>query len=850
MSTRRRPGDDFDREINAHLELEIARLEAEGMTPADARAEARRTFGSVTRARERYYERGRLLWLDQLRQDVRSGVRSLRRYPLAATVAIVSLAGGIGAATVTLLVRDLVFYKPPPLYRHPAELSRVQVGTPDRPIMPLGSPVPADLYRRWTGDTGVPLAAAGAQHTREVRAGNRTAAFPVRGATPGLFELVGVGAELGRLFPANAAGEPARPVVIGYRVWDRLFDRRPDAIGQTIWIQNQPHTVIGVLPRRFWFGEMNSPIWTTLDVASLRADEGLDVVARRTAGMSERALETRLAAGLAEYVQTLPAADRRLRLKASGIGGTPLGKQVSFILPYVLAVCVLLTLLIACANVAILMIAQWTAREHEIAVRAAIGGSRARIVRTLLAESVIIAGLGGFVGAGTTLALRTWIVLRSGGGADDQFMDLSIDPMLFVQIALITLLAGLAAGVAPALYETRRLHTNPLRSLTTSDRVRQRWRHALVVAEITVTVALLVVTAAMIGGYQRVTSAEMGFATRPLINVSVENPSGVAIGPTLEALKQVPGVVAVAAATGMPFRGGGRAVPVAADASATAVMAERSAITTGFFAALGVTMRSGRALGAADTPAARVVVVNEALARRLFPGGGPVGRHVWIDAAPHDIVGVVADYAVSPLQTAGAFPKIFVPLPEDTPNLRSLGFIVRAAADPAPLVQPLRRQAPAATAGTNVTSAYTFDDIRIVIGKEMLAGTAPLIPLITIGSLLTTAGIYGVLAFAIARRSRELAVRMALGALPRDIFRLVTAHTVRLAATGAALGTGLTFALSRLVRASGGAGSIFDPSPSAFLWPLIVLVALAGVATWIPSRRAARIDPAAVLKTI
>jgi putative ABC transport system permease protein len=850
MSTRRRPGDDFDREIRAHLELETARLIDAGVPPDEARAQAVRAFGNVTRVRERYYERGRTMWLDQLRQDFHCAVRSLRRYPLAAAVAVVSLAGGIGGTTVTLMVRDIVFRNPPPLYQDPSQLSRIQAGTPARPIMPLGSPVPAGLFRRWLGAVDVPLGAAGPQRNLDVRAGDRTVATAVRGATPGLFELLGAAPELGRFFaPTPAAADAAAPVVLSYRAWDRLFDRRTDAVGQTIWIRNQPHTVIGVLPHRFWFGDMNSPVWTALDVRTLAADDGLDVVARRPAGMSERMLETRLAGGVAEYVRGLPSAERELRVKASGVGGTPSGKQMAFILPYILAASVLLTLLIACANVAILMIAQWTAREHEIAIRASIGASRSRIVRTLLTESVLIAALGGAVGVGATLALRAWIISSSpGAGADDQFMDLSINPFLFLQIAVVTVFAGVTAGLAPALYETRRLHANPLRSLGASDRVRQRWRHALVVAEISVTVALFVETAAMIDGYLRVRKSELGYATRPLIVVSVENPAGLAIGPTMDALTQVPGVAAVAGGTVVPFRGSGRTVAVAA--GGRAVRADRSAITTGFFTTLGVAMRAGRSFAATDSPAARVVIVNETAARQLFPAGGVVGRRLWIEGTPHDVVGVVADYALGPAQAAGAFPKIFVPLPADTANLRSLNFLVRTESESGPLVQPLRRQAQQATAGASVLGAFTFDEILTIIGQEMLIGTAPLVPLIAIGSLLTTAGIYGVLAFAITRRSRELAVRMALGAMPRDIVRLVTAHTVRLAGAGAGLGIGFTFVLSRVVRASGGAGSIFDPAPAAFAWPVVALIVLAAAATWIPSRRAVKIDPAAVLKAI
>ncbi len=179
-------------------------------------------------------------------------------------------------------------------------------------------------------------------------------------------------------------------------------------------------------------------------------------------------------------------------IAVSGIEGTPLGHQLSIVLPYLLAVSVVLTLLIACANVAVLMIAQWTAREHEVAIRAAIGASRGRIVRALLTESVVIAVAGGLVGIAAALVLRGFVI-RNGG--DVAFYDLSLDPRVFITTALIAVLAGVAAGLAPALYETRRLHGNPLRSMGVADRVRQRWRHALVVFEITVTIALLVQTA-------------------------------------------------------------------------------------------------------------------------------------------------------------------------------------------------------------------------------------------------------------------------------------------------------------------------------------------------------------------
>ena len=335
-------------------------------------------------------------------------------------------------------------------------------------------------------------------------------------------------------------------------------------------------------------------------------------------------LAQQLQAGLAEYAQRLPAAERQLRLKVSGLEGTPLGQAVSLVLPWLLGACVLLTLLIACANVAILVIAQWTAREHEIAIRASLGASRGRIVRALVTESVLIAAVGGLLGIAATLAIRGLIVRNAG--ASVRFFDLSIDPAILIASAVITLLTGLVSGVGPALLETRRLHGNPMRTMASSDRVRQRWRHALVVIEIAVTVALLVVTATMIDGYRRNFTNDLGYRTQPLLMARIENSGGVPIARILDALKQMPGVAAAEASTTVPYLGSGPLQPVSADAAGSqAIRAERASIGSAFFATLDVPLRAGRGFNDTDSAATRTAMVNETLARRLFAGRDPIG---------------------------------------------------------------------------------------------------------------------------------------------------------------------------------------------------------------------------------
>jgi predicted permease len=850
MRWTRRSASDFAQEIDAHIALETERLIADGLSPADAAAAARRRFGNATAARERFYESGRLLWLDHLWQDVRAAARGLRRYPVACAVAVLSLAGGLGATTATLTVRDVVFRRPPALYRDPSSLSRVQVGSPDRPIAPIGSRIPGPLFAAWR-DARLPstFAAATSSRVREIRTADRLENVPTRAVTPAFFAVLGVDAALGRtLSGATLQTAGATPAVLSHRVWETLFDARPATLGAPIWIDNQPHIVVGVMPERFWFSTMDSPVWVPLDAAAASAEPGLDVVVRRAPGTTPDALAQQLQSGLAEHASRQPANERQLRLKISGLEGTPLGQAVSIVLPWLLGMSVLLTLLIACANVATLVIAQWTAREHEIAIRASLGASRGRIVRALVTESVLIAVIGGLLGIGATMALLRLIARNAG--ADVGFFDLSMDPVILIETALITLATGLVSGIGPALLETRRLHGNPMRAISSPDRVRQRWRHALVVMEITVTVALLVVTATLLDGYRRNFTNDVGYRTQPLVMMRVENSGGVPALRVLEALKQTPGIASAAASTTVPFMAAGPLQRVSSEAAeSTAVRAERGSIDAVFFETLGVPMRAGRGFTTEDSAATRTAIVNETLARRLYAESSPIGQPLWIDDVSYEVVGVVADYKNTTFQARERDPKLYLPLAVARGDAKRMEFLIRASDDPAEVVRGLRRRIRDAAAGNVVANAFTFTQIVAISGQEMLTGTAPLVPLIATGMLLTAAGVYGVLAFAITRRSKELAVRVAIGATGRDVVRLVSAHSLRLIALGTFLGVGATFALTRIARAAGGAGSVFDPGWSAFAVPVLIILAIGALATWIPSRRALKINPAVLLRT-
>jgi hypothetical protein len=461
---------------------------------------------------------------------------------------------------------------------------------------------------------------------------------------------------------------------------------------------------------------------------------------------------------------------------------------------------------------------------------------------------VVLALCAGTLGICVTFALRGILISRSGP-AISSFV-LSIDPTGLLQSRIIATQTGIVAGIGPALFETRRMQANPLRGIAVSDRVRQRWSRALVVFEITVTLALLVVTMSMIDQYQQAAGAELGFGPARLMVASVESPSGIPTTHLIEALGRMPGVAAVEASTAVPLAGRGPRQLVSADSTGVgSLQAERVSIGPGFFSTLGVPIRAGRAFTNQDSPVTRIAIVNEVLARELFGSQAPIGRQVWVAGAAYDVVGLAANYASAPIEYRISRPKIFLPLATAPQTLEQVRFLVRVNGDPIPLVQRVRRALLDASPGIVVTSAFTLTQMLTLQTKDMLLGTAPLLPLIVIGMLLTSSGIYGVLAFAIARRSREIAVRVAIGASRTDQLRLVTMQSLGLVCLGSIIGIGLTFGLSRVVRAIGGAGSYLDPAWPAFVWPVLIVFVIAALATWIPTRRALRINPAHLLRT-
>ena len=560
----------------------------------------------------------------------------MRRYPVASLIAILSLAVGLGATTVSLTIRDVIFHRPPATISSPSSCRRSRLARRRtryaeresgsccalRPVADIDGPsIAAHLSlgeRRSVSD----------RHRKPCR---------LHAVTPELFATLGVAPTRRPPSPDGDESAASERDSEPPHVAAALRPAPRTSIGQAVWIDDRAYTVIGVMPEAFWLADMDSPIWTVLTLSDMPPASCRRVAGRHRAAVRHVATSPRAASAACagRYAQHLPAGERQLALRASGLEGTPMGQQMSFVLPYVLGTAVLLTLLIACANVAILMIAQWTAREHEIAIRASIGASRGRIVRLLLTESILIAACGGALGIGATALLQAWIIRQSGDGTS---LDLSDRLPHLLETAAIALVAGIVAGLAPALYETRRLHANPLRTIATP---------------IAFDSAGATRSSSLKSGHDCAARRHGDDGRRLSARATCRRwvcdshcwrpgrqPEGRADHRVLEILRGVPGVAAAAATSGS------RQEPSAAPAGGESVAAgaRRSRPT------LPGTRR-------ADAGRTRVFGGRLELRRRdrqrdacpaAVSGRDAVGARLWVAKAPYDIVGVVADYAAIP----------------------------------------------------------------------------------------------------------------------------------------------------------------------------------------------------------
>ena len=868
---RRRAERELDEEIRAHLEMEAERNIADGMSPEEARLAARRSFGSVAIAKED----SRAMWglgsLEILWQDLRYGLRMLLKNPGFTTIAVLTLALGIGANTAIFTLLDKVLIRPLPVER-PDQLVTFVEDAGGAPAI-FSYPLYADLRDRNDVLSGV---VAFEQRPFSMSDGNATERVIGQIVSGNYFAVLGVRPALGRFFlPEEDRTPNSHPViVISHGLWRRSFGADPAVIGKTLSLNAYRYTVVGVAPSEFTgttrgtASDVYVPIMMQARVSARRdgmlnnRNAGwLQLIGRLKPNVTRQQAQAALSTPVDAAARTFSGKNTddigdptKVFLMDGSRGHTDRVKDLSTPLKLLMGV-VGFVLAVACANVANLLLARASKRRKEIAVRLAIGAGRWRIVRQLLTESAILATLGG--GAGLLVAYWfTGLLLRFQQQTNrvPRALDGSLDERALGFTLALSLVTGIVFGLAPALVASKSDFVAALKEETPGiGRVARRLslRNLLVVAQVALSLVVLIGAGLCVKSLRALQAIDPGFEPAKVMTASFdlgqngydEARGRQFISQLSERVAALPGVEAVsfariAAFSDIPWVG-----PLIIEGSIPQPI-NTNAIGPNYFQTLGAALAQGREFTAQDrADAPLVVTVNEAAARRYWPGQEVVGKRIVRGRQFAEVVGVTRDSKEKGL-TADPRPALYVPLLQN--YFPELTLHVRTATPSQTLLAAVRREAQLLDPTLPVYNLQTLAAQKDgTLYTERLAAT-----LLTLFGLLALSlaavGIYGVLSYAVTERTREMGIRLALGACPRDLINLVVWQGLMLTLIGLVIGVGASFALTRLI-----AKLLFGVSPTDPLTFVVIPLLLTGVALlacWIPARRATRVDPLASLR--
>jgi predicted permease len=855
---------EVDSELAFHLEMRVRELVEQGMTPDAARAAALGRFGdldSITEAcrdlgRRRDRDMRRAEWFTELRHDLRYAVRGLRASPGFTAVALLTLAMGIGASTTIFSVANAVLLRPFP-YHEPERIVRLYATNPATETFSVSEPDYLDWRQRVRGMSQ--LAAFTGRSVSLLGDGDPEQLDGLM-ATPSLFPLLGVRPLLGRVFGDEEArpGAPARVVVLSNALWQTRFGGDPRVVGRTVNLSGTSYEIVGVLPADLVFPG-NPALWEPLapSLSAQRGDRRLGVIGRLAPNVTlARALDemrsvARELAG--QYPETNGEWGANVTSLEEWIIGRALRTRVQVLLG-----AVGLLLLMGCVNVANLLLARATARQREMSVRAALGAGRGRIVRQLLTESVVLSAVGAAIGVALT-AVAVPVLRDVGATAIPRLDELSVDWRVVSFGIAASLLTGILFGIAPALQASRGDLNDLLRS---GGRVAAagRLRSVLIVTSVAMALMLLVGAGLVGRSFERLMRVDYGFRADGVLTASLTLPNGryperaqraAFYSEAARRLAATPGVRAVGFTNIAPFSGGSTAIPfsVVGRQRATAdefLSANWRSVTPGYFAAIGVPLRKGRLIADTDgEQAPRVVVITETMARRIWPGVDPLGQQVAVGGSPDGwtVVGVVGDIRDQLLQQE---PQPMLYLSFQQVPWSSMWLLVRATGDPMALAPVVRREIRAVDPLLPVANVQPLERLVSQIAAQPRF-TALIFGLFASAALvLAVVGVYGLVAYGVTQRTREIGVRLALGATPSRIVRGVVRHGVGLAGFGVAIGLWAAYALSRFMQ-----GILYDVAATdavTYLAVAALLVGCAVAASILPARWAARLDPVRALR--
>ncbi len=862
---------EMEEEMRFHLEMQIEQNLASGMAAEEAHYAARRQFGNQTWLKEVSREMWSLNSIETLIQDLRYGVRTLMKSPGFAFVAVLTLALGIGANTAIFSVVNGVLLRALPYY----EPERLVMVWADRPILQaqigLGDfPVAVADFVDWRNQNQVfeQMAALYARFMTLTGGGEPESVVGLR-ASASLFPLLGARFTVGRAFlPEEDRASTDRVVIISHGLWQQRYGADPKLIGQKITLNDEAYTVVGVTAPDFQFprrGEVPGvarkvdlylPIAFTPEEMNNRLGNFLRVIARLRPGVSLQQASAEMNAIARRLTELYPVTNTDKGVRLAPLHQQAVGKARTALL--VLLGAVGFVLLIACANVANLLLARAAGRQKEMAIRAALGASRWRVVRQLLTESLLLAISGGAAG----LLLAWWGVDLLLAIAPDNLpraYDIRLDTRVAGFTLLVSLVTGIVFGLLPALQASKIDLGETLKEggRDAAGLLRRRLRGFLVVSEVALAFVLLIGAGLLIRSFARLTEVDPGIDPRGVLTMDIMLPfakykdgrSVAFFQQTLERVRALPGVEAAATVFPLPLSGGnassGFAIEGRPSPTEQTFIAGFRLISPDFFKTFRVPLIKGRVLAESDgAKAPPVVVVNESLARKYFANEDPLGKHITpLNDATCVIVGVVGDVKHSALDEE-AKPEIYRPMAQSQFLFMSL--VVRTSGDPMQMVAVVRGQVWAGDKDQPISNIETMERLmaKSVAPRRfnlLLLGVFALI-----GLALAGMGLYGVMSYTVTQRTREIGVRMAMGAQRGDVLRLVIGEGMKLALIGALLGLGGALALTRLLKTLLFGVSATDPLTFIVIAAVLIIVAL--LACWIPARRAASMDPLVSLR--
>jgi len=868
LFTSRRLDDELDAEMAAHVALLTQEYERRGASRDEARRAAVLRFGGPMQLKEQHRDDRGLPFLDTTVQDIRYGFRALRRNPAFALVAIGTLAIGIGAGTAVFTIARAVLLRPLP-YAEPDQLVRVFETNPLK-NWTRNIAAPAN-YADWKKQNTVFTDIAAYEQFNSNGSGasdvfltgyGEPRGLKALGVTGNLFHVLGSPPLMGRTFTDDETFEgQARVAVLSWGTWQSVFGADPSIIGRTVTLSGRTYDIVGVMPPEFFFPGRDVQLW--LPVAyqpavftNARRPHWLGVVARRRSDVTIERAQQEMDAIARTLERQYPDTNTQMGVRLESFHGSLAFEPRPALL--MLSGAVGLLFLIVCANVANLQLGRASARMRELAIRTALGAGRRRLVRQLFTESLMLSLAGGVGGVAIAVLARA-AVMRFAASSLPVFADLRFDRIVVLFAVGLSLAAPVLFGVVPALRVSRSHRLNERADGGSRDA--NTIRGLLIGAEVALSVVLVVGAVLLVRSLLRLQTVDPGFNPHGVVAFTLTLPN--ARYPTAadrrRAVEEIDrrlaaqaGVQAAGAVSTLALRGftwtGDATIEGRAPADYERELRHKS-VTPGYFAAMGIRLLAGRLLDDRDTQdRPPVTVVNLALAQKYFSGADAVGKRITYgrpqDKAPWiTIVGVVADEQQDALEKA-AQPQVYSPIRQQMQN--PMTFVVRSALDPASAIAAARREVQGVDRDLALTSVTTLEQlVSDAIGDHRFRTTL-LSSFAAVALFLAALGIYGVLAYTVAQRTRELGIRLALGAKRHELFAMVVRQGMRPVLAGGILGIAGAFASSAVVTSLLYGVAAVDPATYAVA--VAILIAVAMVACAMPARRAMRVDPMVALR--